>query len=134
MMKFIGGTAVVVAVVAVTFMSAGCDTSGGNPHGLSGVDVPLDDGRTVTCVQNARGNVLSCDWDHAAVKSYPTTDPHQGRSYPPTVNHIWSGSWTAFDTIDGCHCSSQDPAVCVEESLKTYNYPSEPSTGVDRFE
>ena len=49
-------------------MTSGCAMSSSGPHDLVGSQLDLPDGRTVTCVQNARGNVLSCDWDHAVNK------------------------------------------------------------------
>lgn len=43
----------------------GCDVTADDPHGLVEKNLKLSDGRTVICVQNDRGNSISCNWEHA---------------------------------------------------------------------
>ena len=61
------GLVVALGIAAIlVFVMTGC--SGGSPTGpaLQGREVPLDDGRIVTCVRYdaGYGGSVDCDWEH----------------------------------------------------------------------
>ena len=63
-MGFVRKLMAVLVLAAVSFVMSGCDTSSDDIHGLTEKNLKLSDGRIVTCIQNDRGNSISCDWDH----------------------------------------------------------------------
>lgn len=65
LVEFFKRMVMVIVIAMVSFVLVGCDVTADDPHGLVEKDLKLSDGRTVICVQNDRGNSLSCDWGHA---------------------------------------------------------------------